>query len=57
VRAAAVAGDFAAVCDLLRSQVRREFEALRAGMGEYLALDQRRKALLRGGGGGGGGGG
>lgn len=54
VRAAVVAGDFAAVCDLLQNQVRREFEALRVGMGEYLQLDQRRKALLLSGGGGGG---
>ena len=52
VRAACVAGDFAAVRELLQGQVRREFEALRSGMGEYLALDQRRKALLGGGGGG-----
>ena len=56
VRAAAQAGDFGAVRDLLQNEVRREFEALRARMGEYLELDQRRKALLRGGGGGGGGG-
>jgi histidine-containing phosphotransfer peotein len=46
VRAAVVAGDFAAVCALLRDEVRREFEALRARVGEYLELDQRRKALM-----------
>jgi histidine-containing phosphotransfer protein len=53
VRAAVVAGDFAAVCELLQNEVRREFEALRVRMGEYQQLDQRRKALLQAGGGGG----
>jgi histidine-containing phosphotransfer peotein len=51
-REACSAGDGAAVCALLAA-TRQAFEALRARMEAYLALDARRKALERGGGGGG----